>query len=51
MFKYALVWEKEKGTGFAFSKKQPMRRKEDILVFYKNQPAYNFQGEKLDKTV
>ena len=49
MFKYDWVWVKEKGTGFAFSKKQPMRRKEDVLVFYKNQPVYNFQGEKLDK--
>lgn len=49
MFKYDYVWVKEKGTGFAFSKKQPMRRKEDVLVFYKNQPVYDFQGEKLDK--
>ena len=49
MFKYEWVWVKEKGTGFAFSKKQPLRRKEDVLVFYKNQPHYDFQGEKLDK--
>ena len=49
MFKYEWVWIKEKGTGFAFSKKQPLRRKEDVLVFYKNQPYYDFQGEKLDK--
>lgn len=49
MFKYSWVWVKEKGTGFAFSKKQPMRRNEDVLVFYKNQPTYDFVGEKLDK--
>ena len=49
MFKYDWVWVKEKGTGFAFSKKQPLRRKEDVLVFYKNKPRYDFQGEKLDK--
>ena len=49
MFKYEWVWVKEKGTGFAFSKKQPLRRKEDVLVFYKNKPRYDFQGEKLDK--
>lgn len=49
MFKYDYVWVKEKGTGFAFSKKQPMRKKEDVLVFYKNQPVYDFEGEKLDK--
>lgn len=47
-FRYEWVWIKEKATGFAFSKKQPMRRKEDVLVFYKNQPIYNFQGKKLD---
>lgn len=48
-FKYCWVWVKEKGTGFAFSKKQPMRRTEDVVVFYKNQPLYNYEGDKLDK--
>ena len=42
-FKYDWVWHKEKGTGHLNAKKQPLRDKEDILVFYKNQPTYNPQ--------
>lgn len=36
MFKYDWVWQKPKGTGHLNAKKQPMRDKEDILVFYKD---------------
>lgn len=49
LFKYCWYWEKDKGTGFAFSKKQPLRKIEEICVFYKRQPHYDSQGEKLDK--
>lgn len=49
MFKYCWVWEKEKATGFAFSGKQPMRKTEDICVFYTKQPFYDSKGELLDK--
>jgi site-specific DNA-methyltransferase (adenine-specific) len=49
MFKYCWVWEKERGTGFARAKKQPLRKHEDILVFYSKQPFYNGIGEKLEK--
>ena len=49
MFKYCWYWEKEKGTGFAFSGKQPLRKIEEVCVFYKKQPNYDSQGEKLDK--
>jgi len=48
-FKYDWVWEKEQGTGFARSKKQPLRKHENISVFYSKQPHYNSQGDKLDK--
>ena len=48
-YKYDWVWEKEQGTGFARSKKQPLRKHEIISVFYKKQPYYDSQGEKLDK--
>lgn len=48
-FKYDWVWVKEKGTGFANSRKQPLRKHETISVFYKKQPYYNFTGDKLDK--
>lgn len=43
MFRYSLVWEKSKSTGYLNSKKMPMRAHEDILVFYKNLPTYNPQ--------
>ena len=43
LFKYCWYWEKEKGTGFAFSGKQPLRKIEEICVFYKKQPTYNPQ--------
>jgi DNA modification methylase len=42
-FKYDWVWKKPKGTGHLNAKKQPMRDKEDILVFYRQQPTYNPQ--------
>ena len=43
MFKYDLVWQKPKGTGHLNAKKQPMRDKEDVLLFYKKQCTYNPQ--------
>jgi len=43
MFKYDWVWQKPKGTGHLNAKKQPMRDKEDVLVFYKKQCTYNPQ--------
>ena len=43
MFKYDWAWKKNKATGHLNSKKQPMRDKEDILVFYTKQCIYNPQ--------
>jgi len=44
MFKYALVWDKvNRYTGTLLANKQPMKRHEDILVFYENQPTFNKQ--------
>ena len=42
-FKYDWVWNKRKATGHQLVKKQPLRLKEDVLVFYNNQPTYNPQ--------
>ena len=42
-FKYCLIWEKSKATGYLNAKKQPMRAHEDIVVFYKKQTTYNPQ--------
>ena len=51
-FKYTVVWEKSKATGYLNAKKQPLRAHEDIVVFYKKQPTYNpqmTQGTPYDK--
>ena len=40
-FKYCWVWDKVLPTGHLNSKKQPLRRTEDILIFYNTQPLYN----------
>lgn len=42
-FKYSMVWEKSKATGYLNAKKQPLRAHEDILVFYNKQCKYNPQ--------
>lgn len=51
-FKYKIVWEKSKPTNFLNARKQPLRKHEDIAVFYRNQPIYNpqfAQGEPYSK--
>lgn len=51
-YKYSWYWVKNKCTGFAFAKHQPMRKVEDINVFYKKKPLYVPQGlKKLDKPI
>jgi len=43
LFKYKICWIKSKATNFLNAKKQPLRKHEDICVFYKKQPLYNPQ--------
>jgi site-specific DNA-methyltransferase (adenine-specific) len=42
-FRYTMVWEKSKSTGYLNSKKMPLVSHEDIIVFYKKLPTYNPQ--------
>jgi len=42
-FRYALVWEKSKATGYLNAKKMPLVAHEDIVVFYRKMPTYNPQ--------
>lgn len=42
-FKYKWIWEKSKPTNFLNAKKQPLRKHEDVCVFYKKQPTYHPQ--------
>jgi site-specific DNA-methyltransferase (adenine-specific) len=41
LFKYELIWDKDRPTGFALANKMPMKVHENILIFYKNPPTYN----------
>ncbi len=53
-FKYKWVWEKSKSSNFLNAKKQPLRKHEDVCVFYKKQPTYHpqmTQGEPYDKGI
>ena len=40
-FRYSLVWDKVGTTGFQTAKVMPLRRHEDICVFYRAKPTYN----------
>jgi site-specific DNA-methyltransferase (adenine-specific)/modification methylase len=54
LYKYKWIWEKSKSTNFLNAKKQPLRKHEDVCVFYKKQPVYHPQmtaGEPYDKGV
>jgi len=54
LFKYKVVWIKSKPTNFLNAKIQPLRKHEDICIFYKKQPTYNPQmtnGEPYDKGI
>lgn len=43
-FRYCWYWLKDRATGFTFARYQPMRRVEDICVFYRKHGTYNPQG-------
>lgn len=51
MFKYDLIWKKNKSSGFLNAKKMPLRKHEHILVFYKKTPTYNPQKTTGHKSV
>lgn len=54
LFKYKLTWVKSKPTNFLNARKQPLRKHEDICVFYSAQPHYSPQmgeGAPYDKGV
>jgi len=52
LFRYKIVWVKSKPTNFLNAKKQPLRKHEDVCIFYKNPPVYHPQmsiGEPYNK--
>jgi len=43
MFRYEIIWEKNRYMGFLNARKMPLRGHENILIFYKKLPTYNPQ--------
>ena len=41
MFKYELIWQKERPTNFMMGNKQILKYHENVCVFYEHQPTYN----------
>lgn len=50
-FRYCWVWDKVVPSGFNYARFQPMRRHEDILVFYNKKPNYDSKGEEYKKPI
>lgn len=46
LLKYEWIWDKKLGSGSLNAKKVPLKRHENILVFYKKAPTYNPQMRK-----
>jgi len=46
MFRYEMIWQKNRGTGIFNAKKIPLKSHENILVYYKSLPTYNPQMTK-----
>jgi len=47
-YRYSLIWEKDRPTGFLNANRMPLRSHEDIHVFYRSLPTYHpqmWQGE------
>ena len=43
MWRYNLVWRKDRVTGHLNANRMPLRQHEDIIVFYDRQPVYHPQ--------
>jgi DNA modification methylase len=45
-YRYDWVWNKKKAANFLFANKQPLKKTENIIVFYSKQPHYDPQKTK-----
>lgn len=53
-FKYDYIWIKSQAANFQLAKKMPLKKHEQILIFYKNKPTYNpqmWKGELKQKRI
>ena len=48
MWRYNLVWLKDRVTGHLNANRMPLRQHEDIIVFYRRQPVYHPQMKPCD---
>lgn len=48
-FRYRYTWVKNFSTGFLNANRLPLKRSEDVCIFYKKQPVYNPQRYETDK--
>ena len=48
MWRYNLIWDKVRATGFLNANRMPLRNHEDICVFYRQLGTYNPQMESLN---
>ena len=51
MFRYDMSWIKTKASNFQHARRMPMKRHEDILVFYSKLPTFNLDLVKLEKPI
>ena len=51
IFRYEWIWIKSRASLFQNARKMPMKRHENILVFYKKLPTYNLELKKLEKKI
>ena len=49
MFRYEIIWNKVRTTGFLNANRMPLKQHENILVFYKKLPTYHPQMVNGDK--
>lgn len=43
LFRYDLIWDKQRGCDFLNANRKPLKSHENIVVFYKKSPTYNKQ--------
>lgn len=43
LFRYDLIWDKQKGCDFLNANRKPLKSHENLIVFYKKSPTYNKQ--------
>ena len=49
-FRYEWIWHKNLGGGFATCNQRPMKRHENLLVFYQRRPIYNPQYQEYNES-